>query len=206
MHLAFRDWIGAVNMIIRQPMKCLKWMALGLHSFNTAWPGFAAWPEKLTVPPDKNTLYTKTSTACALVGTDRKYILGNVVLKQSSPFHPLHVKVAWKLHSCRMWPNEGRLHQRVTDTLSSAKFKLEFLYHIVERQYCLREILSRPSEVLTREQMKLFVSEGNPHCLKTVAAVEVTGVKCDVQYVSHEGRTAWLTLKCSRLCGTLLTT
>lgn len=36
--------------------------------------------------------------------------------------------------------------------------------------------------------MKLFVSEGNPHCLKAVAASEVTGVKCDVQYVSHEER------------------
>lgn len=38
--------------------------------------------------------------------------------------------------------------------------------------------------------MKLFVSEGNPHCLKAVAALEVTGVKCDVQYVSHEGKTS----------------
>ncbi|XP_029682434.1 methionine--tRNA ligase, cytoplasmic isoform X1 [Takifugu rubripes] len=36
--------------------------------------------------------------------------------------------------------------------------------------------------------MKLFVSEGNPHCLKVLAALEETGVKCDVQYVSHEER------------------
>lgn len=50
------------------------------------------------------------------------------------------------------------------------------------------------SGVVTEEQMKLFVSEGNPHCLKAVAASEVTGVKCDVQYVSHEGKTAWLSL------------
>lgn len=50
------------------------------------------------------------------------------------------------------------------------------------------------SGVVTEEQMKLFVSEGNPHCLKAVAALEVTGVKCDVQYVSHEGKTAWLSL------------
>uniref|UniRef100_A0A8C8A0T7 Methionine--tRNA ligase, cytoplasmic n=2 Tax=Oryzias sinensis TaxID=183150 RepID=A0A8C8A0T7_9TELE len=35
-------------------------------------------------------------------------------------------------------------------------------------------------------QMKLFVSEGNPHCLKVLAALELTGVKCDVQYVNHE--------------------
>uniref|UniRef100_A0A8C2Z3Y0 Methionine--tRNA ligase, cytoplasmic n=1 Tax=Cyclopterus lumpus TaxID=8103 RepID=A0A8C2Z3Y0_CYCLU len=36
--------------------------------------------------------------------------------------------------------------------------------------------------------MKLFVSEGNPHCLKVLAALEVTGVHCDVQYVNHEER------------------
>lgn len=41
-------------------------------------------------------------------------------------------------------------------------------------------------------QMKLFVSEGNPHCLKVLAALEVTGVQCEVQYVNHEGKTAWL--------------
>ncbi|KAM8756893.1 methionine--tRNA ligase, cytoplasmic isoform 1-T1 [Acanthopagrus schlegelii] len=34
--------------------------------------------------------------------------------------------------------------------------------------------------------MKLFVSEGNPHCLKVLAALEVCGVQCDVQYVNHE--------------------
>lgn len=34
--------------------------------------------------------------------------------------------------------------------------------------------------------MKLFLSEGNPHCLKVLAAVEVTGAKCDVVYVNHE--------------------
>ena len=39
--------------------------------------------------------------------------------------------------------------------------------------------------------MKLFVSEGNPHCLKVLAALEVTGVQCGVQYVNHEGRKAW---------------
>ncbi|XP_034022025.1 methionine--tRNA ligase, cytoplasmic isoform X2 [Thalassophryne amazonica] len=36
--------------------------------------------------------------------------------------------------------------------------------------------------------MKLFVSEGNPQCLKVLAALEVTGVQCDVQYVNHEER------------------
>uniref|UniRef100_A0A3Q3WC68 Methionine--tRNA ligase, cytoplasmic n=1 Tax=Mola mola TaxID=94237 RepID=A0A3Q3WC68_MOLML len=36
--------------------------------------------------------------------------------------------------------------------------------------------------------MKLFVSEGNPHCLKAVAALEVTGVNCEVQYVCHQER------------------
>lgn len=41
-------------------------------------------------------------------------------------------------------------------------------------------------------QMKLFVSEGNPHCLKVLAALEVTGVQCEVQCVNHEGKTAWL--------------
>ncbi|XP_054640999.1 methionine--tRNA ligase, cytoplasmic isoform X1 [Dunckerocampus dactyliophorus] len=34
--------------------------------------------------------------------------------------------------------------------------------------------------------MKLFVSEGNPHCLKVLAALETAGVRCDVQVVSHE--------------------
>ncbi|XP_074498772.1 methionine--tRNA ligase, cytoplasmic isoform X2 [Sebastes fasciatus] len=36
--------------------------------------------------------------------------------------------------------------------------------------------------------MKLFVSEGNPQCLKVLAAVAVTGAQCDVQYVNHEER------------------
>ncbi|MEQ2224126.1 Methionine--tRNA ligase, cytoplasmic [Ilyodon furcidens] len=34
--------------------------------------------------------------------------------------------------------------------------------------------------------MELFVSEGNPHCLKVLAALEVTGVQCGVQFISHE--------------------
>ncbi|XP_056129754.1 methionine--tRNA ligase, cytoplasmic [Lampris incognitus] len=34
--------------------------------------------------------------------------------------------------------------------------------------------------------MKLYVSEGNPHCLKVLAALELTGVQCDVHYVNHE--------------------
>ncbi|KAJ8259435.1 hypothetical protein GJAV_G00169230 [Gymnothorax javanicus] len=36
--------------------------------------------------------------------------------------------------------------------------------------------------------MKLFVCEGNPHCLKVLAAAEHTGVKCDISYVNHEER------------------
>ncbi|XP_020492406.1 methionine--tRNA ligase, cytoplasmic isoform X1 [Labrus bergylta] len=36
--------------------------------------------------------------------------------------------------------------------------------------------------------MKLYVSEGNPHCLKVLAALDVTGVQCDVHYVNHEER------------------
>lgn len=40
--------------------------------------------------------------------------------------------------------------------------------------------------------MKLFISEGNPHCLKVLSALEVTGLQCDVQCVSHEGEKAWL--------------
>ncbi|KAF3856552.1 hypothetical protein F7725_017275, partial [Dissostichus mawsoni] len=47
---------------------------------------------------------------------------------------------------------------------------------------------SRYNTVATNIQMKLFVSEGNPHCLKVLAAVEVSGVQCDVQYVNHEER------------------
>ncbi|KAM9758925.1 methionine--tRNA ligase, cytoplasmic isoform 2-T2 [Menidia menidia] len=34
--------------------------------------------------------------------------------------------------------------------------------------------------------MKLFVSEGNPHCLKVLAALDVSGVQCSVQFVNHE--------------------
>ncbi|KAJ8358934.1 hypothetical protein SKAU_G00154590 [Synaphobranchus kaupii] len=36
--------------------------------------------------------------------------------------------------------------------------------------------------------MKLFVSEGNPHCVKVLAVVELTGVKCDISHVNHEER------------------
>uniref|UniRef100_A0A7N6BY45 Methionine--tRNA ligase, cytoplasmic n=1 Tax=Anabas testudineus TaxID=64144 RepID=A0A7N6BY45_ANATE len=36
--------------------------------------------------------------------------------------------------------------------------------------------------------MKLFISEGNPHCLKVLSALGVTGVQCDVQCVNHEER------------------
>ncbi|KAM6977853.1 methionine--tRNA ligase, cytoplasmic [Aplochiton taeniatus] len=36
--------------------------------------------------------------------------------------------------------------------------------------------------------MKLFVSEGNPHCLKVLAALGLTGAQCDVQHVNHEER------------------
>ncbi|XP_055016361.1 methionine--tRNA ligase, cytoplasmic isoform X2 [Boleophthalmus pectinirostris] len=36
--------------------------------------------------------------------------------------------------------------------------------------------------------MKLFLSEGNPQCLKALAALEVTRAKCDVQYVNHEDK------------------
>ena len=43
-------------------------------------------------------------------------------------------------------------------------------------------------------QMKLFLSEGNPHCVKVLAALQLTGVPCEVQYVSHEGKTAWSAL------------
>ncbi|XP_035380631.1 methionine--tRNA ligase, cytoplasmic isoform X1 [Electrophorus electricus] len=36
--------------------------------------------------------------------------------------------------------------------------------------------------------MKLFVSEGNPHCVKVLVVLELTGVKCDVQLVNHEDK------------------
>lgn len=34
--------------------------------------------------------------------------------------------------------------------------------------------------------MKLYISEGNPHCIKVLAVLELTGVKCDIEVVSHE--------------------
>ncbi|CAL1608781.1 unnamed protein product [Knipowitschia caucasica] len=36
--------------------------------------------------------------------------------------------------------------------------------------------------------MKLFLSEGNPHCLKALAALVVTQAKCEVEYVNLEGK------------------
>ncbi|KAA0712656.1 Methionine--tRNA ligase, cytoplasmic [Triplophysa tibetana] len=36
--------------------------------------------------------------------------------------------------------------------------------------------------------MKLFVGEGNPHSVKVLAVLELTGVKCDVQLVNNEER------------------
>ncbi|MCJ8729412.1 hypothetical protein PDJAM_G00105960 [Pangasius djambal] len=36
--------------------------------------------------------------------------------------------------------------------------------------------------------MKLFVNEGNPQCVKVLAALEHTAVQCDVQLLSHEER------------------
>uniref|UniRef100_A0A3Q3CNA5 methionine--tRNA ligase n=1 Tax=Haplochromis burtoni TaxID=8153 RepID=A0A3Q3CNA5_HAPBU len=42
--------------------------------------------------------------------------------------------------------------------------------------------------VATNGQMNLFVSEGNPHCLKALAALEATGVQCGVQFVNHDER------------------
>ncbi|XP_067314814.1 methionine--tRNA ligase, cytoplasmic isoform X2 [Pseudorasbora parva] len=34
--------------------------------------------------------------------------------------------------------------------------------------------------------MKLYISEGNPHCIKVLAVLELTGVKCDIEVTSHE--------------------
>lgn len=36
--------------------------------------------------------------------------------------------------------------------------------------------------------MKLFLCEGNPHCLKALAALQVTGVQCGVHYVNQEDK------------------
>ncbi|XP_058869039.1 methionine--tRNA ligase, cytoplasmic-like isoform X1 [Acipenser ruthenus] len=36
--------------------------------------------------------------------------------------------------------------------------------------------------------MRLFLTEGNPHCLKAVAAVELTGSRCELQFVGVEER------------------
>uniref|UniRef100_A0A3B3YD26 Methionine--tRNA ligase, cytoplasmic n=1 Tax=Poecilia mexicana TaxID=48701 RepID=A0A3B3YD26_9TELE len=47
--------------------------------------------------------------------------------------------------------------------------------------------------------MELFVSEGNPHCLKVLAALKVTGVQCGVQFVNHEGKTYSMCLTCRYL-------
>ncbi len=35
--------------------------------------------------------------------------------------------------------------------------------------------------------MKLYIADGNPHCVKVLAALELTGVKCDTEAVRHEG-------------------
>ncbi|XP_041097683.1 methionine--tRNA ligase, cytoplasmic isoform X2 [Polyodon spathula] len=36
--------------------------------------------------------------------------------------------------------------------------------------------------------MRLYLTEGNPHCLKVVAAVELTGTRCELQFVGVEER------------------
>uniref|UniRef100_A0A4W5KHA7 Methionine--tRNA ligase, cytoplasmic n=1 Tax=Hucho hucho TaxID=62062 RepID=A0A4W5KHA7_9TELE len=36
--------------------------------------------------------------------------------------------------------------------------------------------------------MKLFVSDGNPHCVKVLAVLRYTGVTCDVEHVNHDER------------------
>ncbi|MGH0180987.1 UNVERIFIED_CONTAM: hypothetical protein FKN15_025803 [Acipenser sinensis] len=36
--------------------------------------------------------------------------------------------------------------------------------------------------------MRLYLTEGNPHCLKVVAAVELTGSRCELQFVGVEER------------------
>lgn len=45
--------------------------------------------------------------------------------------------------------------------------------------------------------MKLFVSDGNPHCVKVLAVLEFTGVKCDVKHVNHEGKRITLARRAS---------
>jgi len=47
---------------------------------------------------------------------------------------------------------------------------------------------------VTEGQMKLYISEGNPHCIKALAVLELTGVKCDIEVISHEGE--WLYYQC----------
>ncbi len=43
--------------------------------------------------------------------------------------------------------------------------------------------------------MKLYIADGNPHCIKVLAALELTGVKCDIEAVSHEGERHYQTLR-----------
>uniref|UniRef100_A0A671Y614 Methionine--tRNA ligase, cytoplasmic n=1 Tax=Sparus aurata TaxID=8175 RepID=A0A671Y614_SPAAU len=57
---------------------------------------------------------------------------------------------------------------------------------VLKCKYCHYQSQLKHSGVAANGQMKLFVSEGNPHCLKVLAALEVCGVQCDVQYVNHE--------------------
>ena len=46
----------------------------------------------------------------------------------------------------------------------------------------------------TNVEMKLFVSKGNPHCVKVLAAAELTGIKCDISFVNHEGKLTFASL------------
>lgn len=48
---------------------------------------------------------------------------------------------------------------------------------------------------VTEGQMKLYIADGNPHCIKVLAALDLTGVKCDIETVSHEGERRYRSLR-----------
>uniref|UniRef100_A0A8C1KWV2 methionine--tRNA ligase n=1 Tax=Cyprinus carpio TaxID=7962 RepID=A0A8C1KWV2_CYPCA len=78
---------------------------------------------------------------------------------------------------------DARLHQRKYSVHRPVLFTV-----LVSSRVCLacqsRFIQKRPK--VTEGQMKLYIADGNPHCIKVLAALELAGVKCDTEVVSHE--------------------
>uniref|UniRef100_A0A8C2BFY3 Methionine--tRNA ligase, cytoplasmic n=1 Tax=Cyprinus carpio TaxID=7962 RepID=A0A8C2BFY3_CYPCA len=78
---------------------------------------------------------------------------------------------------------DARLHQRKYSVHRPVLFTV-----LVSSRVCLtcQSRFIQKSPKVTEGQMKLYIADGNPHCIKVLAALELAGVKCDTEVVSHE--------------------